>query len=242
MKLTYNGVSQSWRISGQTLRDGISSAATRSCRFRLLHEENRTYIQSLINVIYLAYSFDIRYFLPVIFLLPLFGCNQAGSEVPFPVDTKKEWRRYLQGDWVYSRADSIHVGNGFVSADSSSYQLSFAGDSLEVLRKNFSDRSVIVDHASCKVRYSLPSRVDIESCNRARKYRVWLQDVYHYERGDTTYMHRSTMASGSPESRSLTKDISEFIPTLRTESRDSLRVVYGNGNSFYLARKTYHIF
>jgi len=131
----------------------------------------------------------------------------------------------------------VFAGGRSISTDSSYYQLSFVGDSVRVLRKMVTGNSLVVGEATCVLEYKSPPQIDITSCVEGRKYQVWTQSTFNYEKGDTTKIKSGEMPEGSREAEGLAKEVSQAIPRFQTVSVDSLRVLYGNGDGFYLTRQ-----
>ena len=165
------------------------------------------------------------------------SCGLFESDPPFPVENKSEWKKYLQGEWRHTRSDTVFAGGRSISTDSSYYQLSFVGDSVRVLRKMVTGNSLVVGEATCVLEYNSPPKIDITSCVEGRKYQVWTQSTFNYEKGDTTKIKSGEMPEGSREAEGLAKEVSQAIPRFQTVSVDSLRVLYGNGGGFYLTRQ-----
>lgn len=170
-------------------------------------------------------------------LLVLGACGQNDPGPPFPVESQQDWRRYLQGTWEHAGVSVARTDDMILSTDSVFYRISFRGDTVEVMNKDFGGTSVNVGHAVCLADYGSPPKFNIEACVRGRRFNVWRQDIFTHQRGDTTSMQRTTASPGTPKAERLAAEMSDALPRLRATARDSLWVGYGNDKGFYLTRQ-----
>lgn len=161
----------------------------------------------------------------------LWACGPSGeSEPPFPVDNQAEWKRYLQGTWVYAGGRPSRGENRGPARDSLWLRVTFRGDTLDFVGENQQGDWFSKREATCAVGYGEPYELEISSCVRGVRLRRLKKDTVRAE--------RFSVPAGSPRSKKLAYTVgSMFSSALRARSTDSLRMMERKGRYFYLTRE-----
>lgn len=161
----------------------------------------------------------------------LWACGPSGeSKPPFPVDNQTDWKRYLQGTWVYAGASPSGFGAGVQIEDSLFLRVTFRGDSLDFVGESHQGDWISKRTATCAVGYGEPYALEISSCVRGLRLRR--------VEGDTVTSDQYSVPPGSPRAKKAAFYVrSMFPPSLRASSPDSLWMMEKRGTNFYLTRE-----
>lgn len=161
----------------------------------------------------------------------LWACGPSEeSKPPFPVEDQTEWKRYLQGTWVYAGVSPSGSEIGVPVEDSLFLRVTFRGDSLDYVGETHRGDWVGKRKATCAVKYKEPYELEVGSCVRGLRLRRL--------EGDTLQSNRFSVSPGSPRSKKVAFHVgSVFPPSLRASSTDSLWMMEKGETDFYLTRE-----
>lgn len=176
-------------------------------------------------------SFWVRTLLVIGPVFLLWACEPVGeSKPPFPVDNQTEWRRYLQGTWVYAGADPSGEEDRGPTKDSLLLRVTFRGDTLDFMGETRQGDWFSKRKATCAVGYGKPYELELSNCVRGVRLRRLKKDTVRSE--------RFSVPAGSPRSKKLAYLVgSMFSSALQPSSLDSLRMMEKKGRYFYLTRE-----